>query len=196
MVSKLPDRERLLTGVSKSRRNCRLSAVKREFLKLSWRIDHKEIIADTVDRTIALSLSGDWRAVRASEAHCVACTWQEETSNIQGNCDMSTPHHAALLMKIWGGAVMKRTFRHKMHKEVTPECECGCAWQDTRHWLYEYPFIDRPHFVWQAWSEHPPYISSELFLDAAASASMQKDWHIMCNHALSVFGFLKIKQNM
>ena len=160
LVKSCPDGDRLLKGVTVGKRNSRLSAVHRECCKVSWKITHNNIRADNIDRDI--SLAGEWATVRPivitylrlSVFHELAKRRPATYEGLEGLdikrhqklIKKSSPYHAALLMKLWGGAVMTRAFRHRMHKDTSPACDCGHDWQDTRHVLYECPLVSRPFF--------------------------------------------------
>ena len=50
--------------------------------------------------------------------------------------DRMDPYKAKVLCRVWAGAAMTQAHRHRVFKDVSPECECGEI-QDTRHLLYE-----------------------------------------------------------
>ena len=158
-----------------------------------------------VDRDI--SLSGEWKAVRpivlAHMRLSVLKSLAQRRPTAHGGVEgtdvkahrkllaRSSPCHASLLMKLWGGAIMTRALRHRMNKEVSAEYDCVCAWRDTRHLLYDCPLVTRPEFFAEAWSAHPAYMSTAILLDEAATHAMRKDWEQMCKHALNTFGTTK-----
>ena len=111
----------------------------------------------------------------------VRCAWNV----MKREYARATPYDAAVLLKIWSGAIMTASHRHTMDPDHSPDCRCGEAEETLAHLMWDCPLHarDRPvDLRW--WNDLPPANAMSLILPHDAGGILTSQWRRVCRWAI------------